>query len=428
MPSPLFRPEVIAARSGSWLGGVRLTQPGLYHLWGASGLVVAAALASFAAWGSYTRKATVPGHTVPAAGAIRITHAGGPALVAEVRVGEGATVAAGDPLVVLTSERMTDLGGAQALLAAELARRAEAIERDRRLSAERAAERRRAVGERLSALARESASLREEAALLAERARIAERQWARQRDLALQGFVSAAVAEARRDEWLLVRAQAEASERNRAALERERQQLTAQLREIELAARAEASDLDRAAALLAQERTEHAARSRLLVTAPAAGTVTGIAASVGQPVQPGAVLATLLPATEANAPALEAHFFATTRQAGFIAVGQRVRIRYAAYPYQKFGMAEGEVIEVSQSPYAVAELPLPVAALLAPLAQVGEAVYRIRVRLEEQTIGAWGERHRLKPGLVAEADILQDKRRLWEWMFEPLLSVSGRHL
>lgn len=50
--SPLFRPEVIAARAGSWLGGVRLTQPGLFHLWGASGLVVAAALASFAAWGS----------------------------------------------------------------------------------------------------------------------------------------------------------------------------------------------------------------------------------------------------------------------------------------------------------------------------------------------------------------------------------------
>lgn len=89
-------------------------------------------------------------------------------------------------------------------------------------------------------------------------------------------------------------------------------------------------------------------------------------------------------------------------------------------------MAEGEVIEVSQSPYAVAELPLPAAALLAPLGQAGEAVYRIRVRLDAQTIGAWGERHRLKPGLLAEADILQDTRRLWEWMFEPLLSVGGR--
>jgi membrane fusion protein len=117
---------------------------------------------------------------------------------------------------------------------------------------------------------------------------------------------------------------------------------------------------------------------------------------------------------------------ATTRHAGFVHVGQRVRLRYAAYPYQKFGMGEGEVAEVSRSPYAVQELPTHLAAMLQHLGQSGDAVYRVTVRINDATVKAYGETHSLKPGMIAEADIVQDTRRLWEWALEPVFSVSGK--
>jgi membrane fusion protein len=59
-------------------------------------------------------------------------------------------------------------------------------------------------------------------------------------------------------------------------------------------------------------------------------------------------------------------------------------------------------------------------------AQTQEAMYRIKVRLAQQGIQAYGQTHPLKPGMTLEADIVQDHRTLWEWMFEPLLALRQR--
>ena len=201
--------------------------------------------------------------------------------------------------------------------------------------------------------------------------------------------------------------------------------VNAQIAETRMQAQSEASELEKSRALLSQETTENQARTRLVVTASSAGTLTGVAVQAGQTVAAGALLATLLPHDDAgNAQALEAHFFATTRQAGFVEKGQSVLIRYAAYPYQKFGMGNGEVTEVSQSPYVVQELPTHVAATMQTIAQGGDPVYRVTVRIKSQGVTAYGQA--LKPGMLAEADIVQDTRKLWEWALEPIFSVSGK--
>ena len=46
--------------------------------------------------------------------------------------------------------------------------------------------------------------------------------------------------------------------------------------------------------------------------------------------------------------------------------------------------------------------------------------------LPAQAIDAYGKPEPLKAGMQVEADILLDRRRLIEWIFEPLLSLSGR--
>jgi membrane fusion protein len=55
-----------------------------------------------------------------------------------------------------------------------------------------------------------------------------------------------------------------------------------------------------------------------------------------------------------------------------------------------------------------------------------EPLYRIRATLEEQTIEAYGRREELRSGMQVEADVMLDRRRLIEWVFEPLLSLAGR--
>jgi multidrug efflux pump subunit AcrA (membrane-fusion protein) len=129
---------------------------------------------------------------------------------------------------------------------------------------------------------------------------------------------------------------------------------------------------------------------------------------------------------------LEAHLYAPSRTAGFVAKGQQVLIRYQAYPYQKFGLQQGTVIDISKTPFAPNELPPNLASTILSNAQQSilgfnsnEALYRIKVRLDKQTINAYGQMQSLKPGMTLEADVLQDKRRIWEWVMEPVLAVSN---
>jgi membrane fusion protein len=151
-------------------------------------------------------------------------------------------------------------------------------------------------------------------------------------------------------------------------------------------------------------------------------------------VQAGQTLATLVPLvstpnplgtfTNRNMP-LEAHLFAPSRTAGFLKAGQLVYLRYAAYPYQKFGLHSGSVTAISDTPFATNELPANLAPQLIAQNGSNEALFRINVRLDQQAIQSHGEAIALKPGLTLEADIVQERRKVWEWALEPLLAARA---
>ena len=52
--------------------------------------------------------------------------------------------------------------------------------------------------------------------------------------------------------------------------------------------------------------------------------------------------------------------------------------------------------------------------------------YRSLVALERQAITAYGKPEALRPGMLVDADILGEKRKLYEWVLEPLYSVQGK--
>ena len=418
----LFRPQVLQARSTEWLGTIRLAQPIGHRVAAAVGIGVVALIASFACFGTYTRRATVPGLLEPIGGVLRLT-APAAGTVDDLRVAEGRHVAAGDVLFVLSGERRSATGATQSLIAIQLAARRATLDRDRRLSAERHRSRVRAAHERLDAIDVELLQLAHERDINQAREAIAQKNVERFDELARTGFIAPAQAQARLDDALVIRAQRENYKRVQASLRRERVGLASQIDDSRLQVDGEQSELARNLAALEQEYSENEARRSTVVAAPYAAVVTGIAARPGQLVGAGGLLATLIPD---EAP-LEAQLFASTRQMGFVEPGQRVHLRYAAYPYQKFGMGGGVVGAIEKSPYAPQELSTQAIATLGPAAvQGGEAVYRIRVAIDAQTVETYGRRQSLRPGMVLEADVIQDRRRLYEWLFEPIYGLVGR--
>ena len=53
-------------------------------------------------------------------------------------------------------------------------------------------------------------------------------------------------------------------------------------------------------------------------------------------------------------------------------------------------------------------------------------MFAIQVRLKSGTVLANGQARPLQSGMRLEADILQERRKLYEWMLEPLFSVTRR--
>ena len=57
---------------------------------------------------------------------------------------------------------------------------------------------------------------------------------------------------------------------------------------------------------------------------------------------------------------------------------------------------------------------------------VREPVYRVDVKLDAQIVASGDQNLALRPGMSVNADILQEKRKVWEWVFEPILSLKER--
>ena len=421
-PGSLFRQQALDAQATQWLGTIRIAQPIGHYLTALIALVVVGLITSFATLGTYTKRATVPGLLEPAGGALRLIAPANGAVFA-THVVEGQRVAAHEVLFVLSGERVSSSGATQSMIGEQLDARRGMFARDLKLSNERHESRMRTTRERLAAIDIELVQLEREARITAAREAIARKNVERFDELARTGFISSVQAQAKLDDALALEAQRANYQRVKANLARERAGLASQLADSRLQADTERADIDRNVAALAQEKSENEARRTTVVAAPYAGTVTGITAQAGQVMAAGGLLATLIPE---GAP-LEAQLFASTRQIGFVERGQRVHLRYAAYPYQKFGMGHGIVSAIEKSPYAPQELPTQVIATLGPGAlQGGESVYRIVVKLEAQTIVTYGQAQPLKSGMMFEADVIQDTRRLYEWLFEPIYGLSGR--
>ncbi|MDW2981399.1 MAG: hypothetical protein WBG81_02285 [Rhodanobacter sp.] len=95
-------------------------------------------------------------------------------------------------------------------------------------------------------------------------------------------------------------------------------------------------------------------------------------------------------------------------------------MRYRAFAYQKFGQQYGRVADISRS----ALTPVEVEALVGQ--QPHEPVYRVKVTLDSQQVLAYGRPEPVRPGMALDADILMERRRLVEWVFEPLYGMAHR--
>jgi membrane fusion protein len=412
-PRSLFRAEAIEAQRQAALGGVQLLRP-LALSWltaGAIGMVVA--VGAFLSLAEYTRKATVAGVLSPDRGLMRLMPAAAGTVV-ERRVAEGQSVAAGDVLFVVSVDRPWLGGEAQALVRRSLDDRRRSLGDAARAQQQLAAGRLQALDRRLTAMAAELVQLDAEAGLQQQRLALAEQALLRLQSLQADQFISAAQVQTKSEEVLGLRGAASALARQRASLQRDRAEIEGERQALPLLTDGAVGGLERELSQANRDAVEQDAEQRLVVRAPQAGTVSTVLAEPGQSVLPASALATVVPAGAS----LQAQLYAPSSAIGFVQAGQSVRLRYEAFPYQKFGQQLGHVTHVSRAPLTAGEL----AALALPAVGAGgEPLFRITVALDALPAGM-----QLTAGMRMQADVLLERRRLVEWLFEPLLGLRQR--
>lgn len=418
MTRPLFRDEALQAQQGAWLGRVQIVRPLSMDLVTLGVLAVALLVGAFLALGQYTRKTTVDGVLAPDRGVIRLVPPEA-ATVIERRVSEGQRVKAGDVLFVLAQERPRLLAGAQAEVLRSLQERQRSLQETARQQDALALAQAAALDRRLQTLRAEQAQADREAALQQQRLTLAQQAQERLQALRQDNFISEAQVLAKQEEVLGLQSQLQGLQRERLRLQREREQLEGERRSLPLAARSAQGELERDLAEVSREAAEQNSERQLIVRAPQDGMLSAVLSEPGQAVSPSSALASLVP----QGARLQAQLYAPSSAVGFIRPGQAVRLRLEAFPYQKYGAMTGQVLQVSRTPLAAGELAAQPLAGIAPQ-RPGEALFRITVALEEAALARAAQP--LTAGMRLQADVMLERRRLIEWLFEPLLGLRER--
>ncbi len=419
MADNLFRREASPEDQHSGLGETLLAGPPSRWLWLCLILLLTTAMGLFLVLGQYTRRETVTGQLVPASGLINIT-ALSPGTVARLHVEDGQSIQADEVLMEISSDQDTvRLGATRASIDEQLAEKEGRYRADLVSQDSVARHQREALVARESLIRRQLDQVGEQVALQAEEVEGSQALLERIEPLGKGGYISAF--EIQRQQAVVRAARSRKAELQRQALELQQQLAAAQesLAKLPLEDATRRNEIVRELADVAQSQAQNDLQRGTLFRARQGGVVAALLVKTGQMVSAGQPMITILPGDAK----LQAQLLIPSRAIGFIAPGNRVILRYEAFPYQKFGQQYGRVSIVSRSALTPAEHSALTGRL--PPADQGP-LYRVDVELDRQYVSAYGIKESIRPGMALQADVLIERRRLIEWLFEPLFGIQRR--
>ncbi len=408
MATALFRAEVIEARRQRLAGTVVAAVPPSARLYT---LVVAATsfiILLTLSFGSYASTANVRGIVAFDLGVARVS-ASSTGDVAAIHVRAGAQVAAGAPLVTVVTAQ-----GANGLSAqlAEIDTQLREIDRQIALAGNSGLTELQALRQQQSGVSTSISSLQRQRVIVQSQISITQAMLARNTRLAKAGAGSQRQVDDAREALLSRQAESEVLTQRISDAQGKISEVNIAVSQRGLTSDTSRSQLVAQRAILIAQRADIARADRLVISAPVAGEVSDVATEIGQRVGPDKSLVTIVP----QGSTIETWLYAPSSAIGFAKPGQQVRLRFDAYPYQKYGWAEGTVVAISR----VAIDPANVDAAIRPT----EPVFRVRVRIDSMgrlTVPKDG----LRPGMTLSANLVMQSKPLWELIVGPVKAQVG---
>ncbi|MDZ4142415.1 MAG: HlyD family type I secretion periplasmic adaptor subunit [Methylotenera sp.] len=173
---------------------------------------------------------------------------------------------------------------------------------------------------------------------------------------------------------------------------------------------------------LEQEWAKQSHKNSLLeLKAPQAGIVKDLATHTpGTVVSPGTVLMTLVPNNEA----LQAEVWLKNEDAGFVHEGQMVKVKLMAYPFQKYGMIDAKILQVSADATDKSNANNSQNSQSDNRQNASESntqlAYRTIVQLDKQNLEIEQEKLHLTPGMQVAAEIKLADQTVMQYLLSPV--------
>jgi len=413
----LFRAQVVEQRSAGLHGDVLLVPRRRDFALIVFLSIWLLAVGAWLAIGTYARKQTVMGWLEPPTGVVRLyPEASGQ--VMKIMVKEGDKVRAGQPLIIIKGDRtLVEGGNVESRLLDEFESQRRLLDEQITRAGETQQEREDSLKRQIKSIEHKLRLLDTQLSTLNSRHALIESQLARIRPVVEQGHISRIDFDNLQAQELALR-----SDQQDLLLEigNQRELLSLRRTDLQLLPQDAANNLDQLQSRmseLAQQTARLQSQRAHVITATRDGVVGNLQVREGQFVSVTNPVPVMT--LDDGAGVLTAHLLVPVRAIGFVEPGQRLDIRYDAFPYQKFGLYAGKVERVSKTPLLPGEL------LNAPV-NFQEPVYRVEAVLIDQGVRAYGQDIPLKAGMTLSADVEVGERRLWQWLLEPIYSLRGR--
>jgi hemolysin D len=165
---------------------------------------------------------------------------------------------------------------------------------------------------------------------------------------------------------------------------------------------------------LAKQQHRH---GLLELRAPHGGTVKDLATHTpGTVVAPGTILMTIVPVGEK----LRAEVWVSNDDIGWVHAAQHAKIKLASFQFQKYGMLQGTVAQVSADSTEAPNPNTRSGSLAGRDRPVGALAFRTLIDLEQQQLESGGRRYTLAPGMQVMAEIHLGERTVLEYVLSPV--------
>jgi len=422
-PDSLFREEAVLAQQTNWLGEIIFVNSLAFKLMACLAIVVLVSIGCVAYWGTYTKKSTVIGQVVPTSGVVRI-QVPQPGFVTKVLVREGQMVGPGDVLFIISGDKNSSMGPSQEAISESYRRQSTILSSQIQETKKLRSQDEVGLKRRLTTIRLQIKNTADEVSTQEERVRVSYEMYTRYKQMQAQQYVSDAEVQARLAEYLDQRGKLSSLEGERNALLRDASSIETDLADIPIKTDSNVSDLARQLQTALANYSESEGKRILLIRAPVSGVVTAIAPHVGDYVENSVPLASII----RNGVPFHLYLYVPSKAIGFVKCNDEVAIRYEAYPYELYGVQKGRVIEISRTSLSSEQLR-ELSELLSSRGQPvdrGTPFYRLTVAPDTQFLNTGSGRQMLQPGMLAEADVIQERRRLYEWALEPLYALASR--